>query len=162
MKFFIEQIAICPADPAAAEKLLADMGATEWVRDTVTAHGQVFGEPGLNKADLAFNYQLGETAELAGQFEFEILHYTDGPNWMKSRVTPSVSHLGMHCTLEELSQWKRFFSERSISVVQEVVTSDHTNPAITGKRSYCYCIFNTNPILGVDLKFIVRGNNVKS
>ena len=151
MRFFIEQIAICPADPVAAELLLTEIGAQEWVRDTVTAHGQVYGSPGLNEADLLFNYELGAVVPL----EFEILHYRTGPNWMESH-SPGVSHLGMHCTVEELGKWKEFFGARGIQVAQEVVTSNHTNPAIAGKRSYCYCIFDTREILGVDLKFIVR------
>lgn len=151
MRFFIEQIAICPHNPAAAEKLLTAMGAQTWVRDTVTAHGKVYGMPGINEADLAFNYELG-----AERLEFEILHYRKGHNWMVSKMEHSVSHLGMHCTVEELVQWKEFFRERGINIAQEVVTSNHTNPAIAGKRSYCYCVFDTRWILGVDIKLIVR------
>ena len=131
------------------------MGATYWVRDTVTANGHGFGDPAQNTARLAFNYQLGAPAELSGQLEFEILHYEKGCNWMES-YDFEVSHLGMHCTLEELFQWKDFFSQRGYKIAQEVVTSNHTNPAIAGKRSYRYCIFDTREILGVDLKFIVR------
>jgi len=151
MKFKIEQIAICPIDPAAAIELLTALGAAEWARDHVVASGTVYCEGGRNEADLAFNYDLGAAKE------FEVLHYTEGQNWMNhdARVN-SVSHLGMHCTEEELDEFKEFFDGRNIRIAQEVYTSSHTNPVIAGKRLYHYCIFNTKAILGTDLKFIVR------
>lgn len=151
MKFVIEQVAICPKDPAAAKELLAAMEISQWSNDHVTAKGNVYGEEGVNEADLSFNYDI-----FAGK-EFEILDYTSGTNWMEhpDRVN-SVSHLGMHCTAEELVQWREFFAGRNIEVAQEVFTQSHTNPVIAGKRSYNYVIFDTKEILGVDLKFIVR------
>ena len=160
MKFTIEQIAICPKDPAAAKKLFEEMGAGPWSEDHVVAEGKVFGSSGRNEADLSFNY------DLVGGNEFEVLHYTTGRNWMDDResrsdwprATNSVSHLGMHCTAEELLGWREFFREREIAVAQEVMTESHTNPVIKGKRSYNYVIFDTKEILGVDLKFIVRIN----
>lgn len=165
MKFAIEQIALCPSDPDAAIKLLSDMGLDEWARDHVVAVGRVFGCGGTNEADLAFNYQA--TNGLPGipgtivkfseikPLELEVLHYTKGPNWMEERG-PSVSHIGMHCTMEELGKWRAFFAQRNIQEVQTVRTLSHTNPVIAGKRSYNYVIFGTREILGVDVKFIVR------
>jgi len=153
MKFFIEQIAIAPSDPEAAEKLLADMGAVEWARDCVTASGHVFGSKRQsNKANLAFNYDIFD-----GKGEFEILTYIEGPNWLQaSNRGRGVSHLGMHCTSDELLRWRDFFAERGIGIAQTVFTQDHTNPVIAGKRWYNYVIFDTKSILGVDLKFIAR------
>lgn len=155
-KFTIEQIAICPQDPHAAIELLTAMGADEWARDIVVATGSVHGAQGkTNIADLAFNYTLreGETKPL----EFEVLHYRVGANWMRHDTRgPSVSHVGMHCTEEELDEWKRFFQSRDIGIAQEVMTESHSNPVIAGKRWYHYCIFDTREILGVDVKFIVR------
>ena len=75
----------------------------------------------------------------------------------QSRIN-SISHLGMHCTADELLNWRDFFDERGIKVAQEVFTKSHTNPVIAGKRKYNYVIFDTKEILGVDLKFIVRIN----
>jgi hypothetical protein len=154
MKFIIEQIAIVPKDPVAAKKLLAEIGATEWSEDHVVATGKVFGIEGTNEANLSFNYDI-----FAGK-EFEVLDYTSGPNWMDDlqRGRNAVSHLGMHCSAEELVKWRAFFAERFIMVAQEVFTDSHTNPVIAGKRSYNYVIFDTKEILGVDLKFIVRIN----
>lgn len=150
-KFKIEQIAICPKDPAAAKELLTAMGAEQWAEDHVIAAGAVYGKNGENEADLSFNYSLIEGKE------FEVLNYTTGENWMKhpDRIN-SVSHLGMHCTYEELEQWYEFFAERGIKVAQEVETLSHTNPVIAGKRSYRYAIFDTKEILGTDIKLIVR------
>ena len=153
MKFIIEQIAICPKDPSKAKQLLKDMGAVDWSEDRVIAKGKVFDNQSENTADLSFNYDL-----IQGK-EFEVLNYIAGDDWMKeqSRVN-SVSHLGMHCTADELLNWRDFFDERGIKVAQEVFTESHTNPVIAGKRKYNYVIFDTKEILGVDLKFIVRIN----
>ena len=151
MKFQIEQIAIYPADPVAAIELLEAIGAKEWSTDHVIALGQVYGRKRVNEADLAFNYDL-----FSGK-EFEVLQYTNGDHWMASNGrTNSVSHLGMHCTAEELVEWRAFFEGRGIAVAQEVFTQSHTNPVISGKRTYNYVIFDTKAILGTDLKFIVR------
>ena len=152
MEFKIEQIAIYPQHPERAKKLLQDMGAVAWVEDHVVATGEVFGRRGTNEANLSFNYDLFDGKE------FEILDYTDGNNWMLTHSRNSVSHLGMHCTADELLDWRKFFEERDIVVAQEVLTDSHTNLVIAGKRSYNYVIFDTRDILGVDLKFIVRIN----
>ena len=156
MEFKIEQIAICPMDPDRAKKLLKEMGAVDWVEDHVVATGEVFGIKVTNEANLSFNY------DLFGGKEFEILDYTEGNNWLGQNMLTHgkncVSHLGMHCTSEELISWRKFFEERDIAVAQEVLTDSHTNPVIAGKRSYNYVIFDTRYILGVDLKFIVRIN----
>lgn len=151
LRFKIEQVAICPNNPAAAIELLTALGAEDWARDHVVANGQVYGNGGHNEADLAFNYDLIKGSE------FEVLHYTDGDNWMGDlqRVN-SVSHLGMHCSEEELKEFFNFFKSRNIAVAQEVFTESHTNPVIKGKRQYHYVIFDTKHILGTDLKFIVR------
>jgi hypothetical protein len=151
MQLKIDQIAITPPDAAAAHALLKRMGAAEWVEDTVVAGGTVFGQHGSNVANLLFNYELSE-----GPFEFEILDYNKGPNWC-SRYGATVSHLGMHCSEEELKHWKSFFAAEGIGIAQEVRTQSHTNQyLIDNERKYWYCIFDTRPILGVDIKFIVR------
>ena len=155
MKFIVEQIALCPPHPKVAIELLTAMGLAEWARDHVTAAGFVFGENTESEADLAFNYD----ATSAKPLELEVLHYTAGNNWMKSHG-PSVSHLGMHCTADELEEWRSFFFARGIGVAQEVFTKEHTNPVISGKRWYTYAIFDTRPILGVDIKFIVRRDSL--
>ena len=152
LKFKIEQVALCPPDPEAAIELLTAMGAGEWARDHVVAKGEVVGEPGGNEADLAFEYNM-----LKGANELEVLHYTDGDNWMHDRA-PRASHLGMHCTEVELEGWREFFEERGIPVAQEVRTESHSNPVIAGKRWYNYVIFDTYHILGIDVKFIVRSD----
>lgn len=151
--FLIEQVAIYPRDPEAAKALLSAMGLDDWVVDHVSASGLVYGTKGENEADLSFNYQgLGRGKEL------EVLHYTTGPHWMKKWFRPKyrASHLGMHVTEQELEDWRVIFREQGIPVAQEVRTSSHTNPFIAGKRKYHYVIFDTYPILGIDIKFIVR------
>ena len=151
MKFKIEQIAIAPANAEFAKKLLREIGAENWTEDAVTAVGDVWGNASENRANLSFNYDLLNDAK-----EFEVLAYQHGENWMQGH-SPSVSHLGMHVTAEELERWREFFGAREIRVAQEVDTVAHTNPFLleTG-RKYHYTIFDTRGILGVDLKFIVR------
>lgn len=157
MKFFIEQIALCPPKPELAISMLQALGMDEWVRDHVVAGGKVFGASGKNEADLAFNYQ--NTRPENKPLELEVLHYMTGPNWMAGRP-PMVSHLGMHCTAEELDAFRRKFADMGVRVAQEVFTESHTNPyLLEQKRKYQYVIFDTRDILGVDLKFIVRREN---
>lgn len=150
MRFLIEQVAIAPPNPEKAIAFLKELGAVDWSKDHVCAFGKVFGDEDSNEADLAFNYNILGCAK-----EFEVLHYTEGNNWMNAHG-PSVSHFGMHCSAEELELWRAWFAERNIHVAQEVKTLSHTNPVIAGKRTYIYAIFDTRDILGVDLKFIVR------
>lgn len=151
MQFKIQQLALCPKDPARAVRLLKAMGAGDMVDDIVTATGSVKGEEGhTNKARLRFDYKL-----LRGARELEVLQYQKGYNWMDG-AEPRASHIGMHCTEKELDEWKKFFAKRKIRIVQEVHTKKHTNNAIAGKRWYHYCIFDTYDILSVDVKFIVR------
>lgn len=169
MKFFIEQIALAPPHPEAAIKLLKELGLDEWARDLVEATGLVRGVAGSNSARLAFNYQATRAPQLVGMnpeavakpIELEVLRYDYGPNWIEAvspmdRAPCVVSHLGMHCSEEELDQWRLKFKELGVSIAQEVLTTKHTNPVIAGKRWYRYVIFDTRAILGVDLKFIVR------
>lgn len=151
MKFQIEQVAICPADPEAAIKLLKEMGAEEWIEDLVIADGKVFQDPSSNTAHLRFNYEM-----FSGK-EFEVLEYKSGSAWTDAPSRHnSVCHFGMHCSKEELVEWRKFFRDRRINVAQEVNTLSHNNPHIAGKRFYNYVIFDTKHILGVDVKFIVR------
>jgi hypothetical protein len=152
MQFRPDQIALAPKDPEAAIALLTKMGAAEWARDHVTAEGRVFGKDARNEANLAFNYEM--LANGCAR-ELEVLEYTAGNNWMLYHP-PGVSHLGMHCTAEELVQWREFFADEGFVVAQEVETIEHTNPVIAGKRWYQYVIFATRHVLGVDVKFIVR------
>ncbi|USN16398.1 hypothetical protein PLUTO_00820 [Luteibacter phage vB_LflM-Pluto] len=165
LQFKVEQIAIAPPSSERAIALLEKLGLTEWYRDHVVASGEVGGSPGNNEADLAFNYQtdrnfIGGSPKNAGcttPLEFEVLEYTNGDFWTVA-FEPSVSHLGMHVTHEQLAEFRAFFESEDIGVAQEVTTSSHTNPAIADSRRYNYVIFATREILGVDLKFIVRLN----
>lgn len=154
MKFIIEQIALNPPDAPRAVELLIALGLNEWAADIVHARGVVFDTPAANTACLAFNYQAAPSKPL----ELEVLQYEAGRNWMENYPVPSVSHLGMHCTEDELSVWKAKMRDLGITIAQEVNTVSHTNPVIAGQRWYQYTIFNTRMILGVDLKFIVRKN----
>lgn len=160
MQFTIEQIAFAPKNSQAARALLEDMGLTKWIEDEVTAQGQVYDRTNVtNVAHLQFNYQ----AEPVDALELELLDYLEGDNWLRDfdgRMT-RVSHIGMHCSADELEDWRKFFANRGIQVVQEVETKKHTNAyLLEQKRHYHYVIFGTHHILGVDTKFIVRIEDV--
>lgn len=166
MKFKIEQVALYPQDPNLALAFLIAIGLDDWAKDIVLAHGPVYSQPpDFNKAHLHFNYQAtrGLPAQLPSiqdapkPLELEVLHYVEGSHWMQRRG-PSVSHLGMHCSDDELVEWRKLLASLGIEVAQEVFTQLHTNPVIAGQRWYNYVIFDTRHILGVDLKFIVRYN----
>lgn len=153
LKFRIEQIAIFlprSSHIGIAKDLLGLAGMDDWSQDEVVAVGKVFDAKydGDNEGLLQFNYD--------SKIELELLHYIGGNNWMMSEREPCISHFGMHCSEEELEEWKKLFAGRSISIVQEVFTESHTNPVIKGKRKYHYTIFGTRQWIGVDLKFIVR------
>ena len=153
MKFVIEQIALCPPDPSKAIALLQAIGLSDWAHDIVIAQGKVFDKAAINRAALAFNYQASSDAPKP--LELEVLNYQIGANWMEDEPA-SVSHLGMHCSMAGLEEWRLRFANLGIKVIQEVDTVSHTNPVIAGKRWYKYVIFGTRHVLGVDLKLIVR------
>jgi hypothetical protein len=157
MKFEIEQWALAlprePAARAAAWELLGMLGILDWVEDRVHARGDVEGHPGVivtNVANLRFNYTALEKSR-----ELEVLSYESGQNWLENVELPRVSHIGMHVTETELSEWRVRLAPY-VSVVQEVFTKRHTNPIIAGKRWYHYVVFGAAHLIGVDIKFIVR------
>lgn len=152
MKFKIEQLALNPATPNKAFKLMNMLGLTDWSHDQATAAGEVYGESGSNVASLSFNH---ETPGL----ELEIINYLSGENWLAMHnafYTSVVSHIGTHCSAEELEAWRAKFAALGINVAQEVVTTAHSNPNVPEGRRYKYVIFDTRGIIGCDVKFIVR------
>lgn len=151
-RFILEQLALHPQDPEAAISFLSEIGMADWARDHVKARGTVKGWDCRNEADLAFSYNSGAGAEKP--LELEVLHYTDGANWMHGQNR--ASHIAMHVDAGELDEWRAFMLRKGIGVVQEVNTYSHTNPVIAGKREYNYVIFDTHALLSVDMKFILR------
>lgn len=157
LKFKIEQLALCFVNDAAreqAERFLERCGLSGWVRDRVRATGTVEGVAGRNSAKLAFNYDAFDGKEL------ELLQYDQGRNWMEDTLDEqqgcAVSHIGMHCSEEELADWRGVMADFNVPLAQEVWTDSHTNPRIAGCRRYHYVIYSTRHLIGVDMKFIVR------
>jgi hypothetical protein len=63
----------------------------------------------------------------------------------------------MHVTLDEMAIWKERMESESIPIIQEVYTQSHTNPfLLENGRRYHYVIFDTQRLLGFDLKLIRR------
>jgi hypothetical protein len=154
MKFKIEQLALNPLHPGIAFGLMDALGLTDWSHDQASAKGPVHGQPATeegNVASLSFNH---ETPGL----ELEIINYRSGDNWLEKHNTHAsvASHIGMHCSAEELERWRAKFTALGIKVAQEVVTTKHTNPNVPEGRRYKYVIFDTRDIIGLDVKFIVR------
>jgi hypothetical protein len=153
----LEQVAFVTREEAGARALVEMfglLGATEWVEDEVTAIGTVRGTPHCtNTAHLRFNYQLIKGIEL------EVLTYTAGRNWHESRwvnmdTVVAFSHIGVH--VEDIVAVTNQMIDLGLTVAQQVTTSKHTNPAIAGKRTYKYVVFDSRGMLGFDLKLIQR------
>lgn len=149
MQFKIEQLALSPKDPGLAFLLMESLGMTEWAGDMASASGVVLGQQASNVASLNFNYD-------SSPLELEILNYRSGANWLSPHTGAVASHLGMHCTAEELERWRAKLNAFKVAVVQEVITTNHTNKNVPPGRKYKYAIFGTRDIIGIDLKFIVR------
>lgn len=125
------------------------------VVDEVETQGlNYLGQVIKNRARLMFSYEIWP-------MEFEILHYMSGWNWHNDFLhnvdgTPplfgALSHFGVHVPdLITIDLWRPFYP-----VLQEVVTTSHTNPAIADKRRYHYVIFDTRLDFGTCVKFIRR------
>lgn len=149
MALKIEQVAIYTNEPRKLIDALSALGYDEWAKDEVLARGEVWGDKAANRASLAFNYQLGP-------FEFELLKYEAGTNWLggQARTGPFLSHLGVH--VEDVEPVKAKMKALGYRIAQEVTTLAHTNPVIAGKRQYRYVIFDTKEALGFYLKIIQR------
>lgn len=151
-QFKIEQLALAlnPKQRDVAMNFLSACGISNWTEDVVAATGTVFARSGANRAHLRFNYEAFDGKEL------ELLEYVAGDNWLARLDAPIVSHIGMHCSEEDLKAWRKVMAEFNITLAQEVWTDSHTNPRIRNCRRYHYVIYETRGLIGVDMKFIVR------
>jgi hypothetical protein len=152
-KLKFEQVAIHVPDMEVALKNQADkIGLKNWVTDTVIGRVSVFGSPfERSVAKLAFNYD--------SCYEYELLHYVSGPNWHSAKNRNMneyfFSHKSIH--VDDMESAKKHFSEIGFVIAQEMFTEEHTNPyLIKQKRKYHYTIFDTDKIIGFDLKLIKR------
>lgn len=129
-------------DTWAIQKELGLLDA-QWIEDICVASGEVRGEPGVNKARLLFNYDMG--------MEVEILQYLEGPNYAEGLAGGRVCHYGIHA---HAGMPAPSFGAK---VVQRVKTRSHTNDFLvrTGRR-YQYTIYDTLHSLGVFTKVIER------
>lgn len=165
LKFKIEQLEIRPENRERARKLLEMIGLTNWIDDTAIACGNVLGRTTQNEAQLSCSYD----GEPAGPLKLELINYSGDPidnsmgnvsqnlTAITGDATASIiSHIGMHCTLTELAEWRALLTKAGIHVVHETTTTKHANPEVELTRRYLFCTFGTRHILGCDLKFIVR------
>lgn len=129
-------------DTAAIKRELGLENA-EWTEDICVASGEVRGAPGVNKARLLFNYDMG--------IEVEILQYLEGPNYAEHLLAGRVCHYGIHATAGQVAP------TFNAPVIQRVKTREHTNEFLlkTGRR-YQYTIYDTLQSLGVYTKVIER------
>lgn len=146
----IEQVAFACADPSAIINIAQSFGLKNWSHDTVVAKGHVFGLPATNKAELHFNYELG--------IELELIKYLEGFNWHRRRHPQYIflSHMGFHVDEAKMQKCKSQLAAAAVEIAQEVITQSHTNPVIAGKRTYHYVVFDTQHLIGFDLKLIER------
>jgi hypothetical protein len=148
----VDQIAVASYDPPGLIRQLSRLGHDEWVYDTVTAKGEVYGEPAENTANLHFNYTLMPC-------EFEILQYVEGKNWISALPKPRhgviTSHYGIHVP-DAAGAADQLREKFGLDIVQQVTTLSHTNAHIKNSRRYKYVILGARQLLGADIKFIER------
>ena len=115
----------------------------EWIEDICVASGEVRGVPGVNKARLLFNYDMG--------IEVEILQYLEGPNYASNLSGGRLCHYGIHAAPNQVPP------TFDAPIIQRVKTRSHTNEfLLTTGRRYQYTIYDTLQSLGVYTKVIER------
>lgn len=158
----LDQLAFYAPSDASVDAIKASLGlaAAEWTEDTVTGMATVWRGPATeSKARLLFNYDLGIEVEILTYLEGPHWHQIagseklNGPGWDKLMALPLAhsgfqSHIGFHVNNGDLPRLP-------FPVAQELVTHEHSNPAIAGRR-YHYRIFDTRAVNGVFLKYIKR------
>jgi len=132
-----EQIAVQDNEKFNLMSMLRSIGHSEWTRDKVIAEGVVSSPDGgfvvcQNTAILQFNYSL-----FPGK-EFELIHYTDGPNFLGFKLSGGLSHFGVH--VESIDVVREFMARRGFYLAQEVITKTHESPLVT--RRYHYAIYS--------------------
>lgn len=141
----IDQLAYIAYNDADERNIKTALGMldADWIEDEVVASGTVRGVPGVNKAKLLFNYDMG--------VEVEILRYIDGPNYASHLVAGRMCHVGIHAATGQPAP------TFDAPIIQQVKTRSHTNEFLlkTG-RKYQYTIYDTFQALGVYMKVIER------
>lgn len=141
----IDQLAFISHGEADTRAIMAQLGLMDkaWTEDICVASGEVRGVPGVNKARLLFNYDMG--------IEVEILQYLEGPNYASNLHGGRVCHYGIHADAGKP------VPTFDAPIIQRVKTRSHTNDFLlkTGRR-YQYTIYDTLNTLGVYTKVIER------
>ncbi len=151
-----KQIAMVADSRFILQEVMTECGWI-WTKDTVTAKGILKPEIGLveiieNTAELRFNYDM-----FPGK-EFELIHYIRGSNFLGCRLPGTMSHFGVHVPV--LNDFRDYLAQKGFTIVQEVITTEHTNPVVlqTGNH-YHYAIFR-HPALKVFWKLIQRLDSI--
>lgn len=141
----IDQLAFISHSERDTQAIKQQLGlqSAEWIEDICVASGEVRGVPGVNKARLLFNYDMG--------IEVEILQYLEGPNYASQLGSGRVCHYGIHAAPGKVPP------VFDAPIIQQVKTRSHTNEFLlsTGRR-YRYTIYDTLNTLGVFTKVIER------
>jgi len=107
-----------------------------WEFDTVRAKGVIRQIKNYirieNVAELRFNYAI-----FPGK-EFELIRYKEGRNFLEDTWVGATSHYGVH--VPQIDDYRTYLSDKGFSIVQEVVTIEHTN--VPDDRHYHYAIFD--------------------
>lgn len=141
----IDQLAFISHSEKDTQAIKNQLGLQDasWTEDICVASGEVRGVPGVNKARLLFNYDMG--------IEVEILQYLEGPNYASQLGGGRVCHYGIHAVAGKP------VPTFDAPIIQRVKTRTHTNEFLlsTGRR-YQYTIYDTLNSLGVFTKVIER------
>ena len=145
-----EQLAIHDDEQGSIRQTYKLLGGT-FAEDNVTAVGVMQASEDEyisieNKAKLHFNYKNFP-------FEFELINYEHGQNFLQFVHFGEVSHFGLHT--DKIDNHREYMVQRDFRIVQEVVTQEHSSPAV-GENFYHYAIFQHNRHKDLRIKFIER------
>jgi hypothetical protein len=145
---FIDEVSMLTAVEAFER-----MGYHDWVIDRATMECELpSGTKVSYEAVMYFNYTI-----LGGGLELELMcnhgFYLTGRG-PKDDADSYVSHHSVH--VDNLDETIKAMAAFGLTPAIRFTTTNHTNPAIAGKRHFKEAVFATQPIFGFDMKFIER------
>lgn len=136
--------------------MLRDIGLTDWFVDNVTAKGKMHERENIEVMEQCFStYEADDNSEIRTPVALELSRHIAGPTYNGIQRN-FVSHLGMYVTEEQLDRFRIYFDNKWVAVLMDMDTTNHSDPSTNVTARFHYVVFDTRPIIGVDLMFIVR------
>lgn len=126
------------------------LGYTNWIKDTATLKGVLYGEPVETSALMLFNYDI-----MPMELEFLSYHGPSRWHWVPDYKSPFVSHMSVY-TDDVIRDTRRMTERLGFAPFHRFITQSHTNPGVAGKKRFIESIFGSHEILGYDIKLIQK------